>query len=216
MKNQAMNHVGTLHAASVSGRISRLAALLALAVALLAACNNPTWREITIPEGGFRVAMQGDPHVQKQELDTPIGKVTAYWYSIEGKDAVYGVGYSDYPDAIFKKGTPRQLFAIVRDGWLKRIEGQPQGDGASIVLENRSPGMEVIAAGKLEGEDAYMRGRFYLVGNRLYQVVTFGKKAAMAQSDINQFLSSFKLTPRQETNTVTIEADSDKNPRISK
>src|SRR6202008_2846049 len=124
-----------------------------------------------IADGGFRIAMRGDPLVQKEDLETPLGKITAYWYAIEGKDAVYGIGYSDYPAEILMRSTPRQLFTIVRGGWLKRINGKPQGDGTDIVLDGQYPGMEVIATGQLGGEDAYMRARFYLVGNRLYQVI---------------------------------------------
>ena len=185
-------------------------ALPALAALLLVACSDPAWHEIAIPDGGFRIAMKSEPRVEKQDIDTPLGKITGYWYGVEEQDAVYGLGYSDYPDAIFKHGTPRKLFSIVRDGWLKRIDGKPQGDGADIVLENRYPGMEVIATGQLGGEDAYMRARFYLVGNRLYQVIAFGKKKTMAQSDINRFLSSFKLVPKGETTTVIIEPEVDK------
>jgi hypothetical protein len=190
--------------------------LLALVAALLSACSDPAWREINSQEGGFRIAMQSDPRVEKQELDTPIGKITGHWYAVEGKDAVYGVGYADYPDAIFKHGTPRQLFSVVRDGWLKRINGKLQADGTEIALDNKYPGMEVIASGQLDGQDAYMRGRFYLVGNRLYQVITFGKRSAMAQSDINRFLSSFKLTPRLDTTTITIDAEPERKDRKKK
>lgn len=194
---------------ALPARAAWLAPLLALVALLLAACSDPSWREINSPEGGFRIAMKHDPRVEKQEIETPMGKITGHWYGVEEKDAVYGIGYSDYPDAIFKAGTPRKLFSIVRDGWLKRINGKPHGDGSDIVLDNRFPGMEVIASGELGGEEAYMRARFYLVGNRLYQVIAFGKKSAMAQSDINQFLSSFKLAPRGETTTVTIEPEVD-------
>ena len=187
---------------------SRILPLLAVIAALVAACTGAAWHEVSIPDGGFRILMQGDPRLEKTELETPIGKITAYWYSMDAKDAAFGVGYSDYPVEIVRNAPPRQLFAIVRESWIKRIGGTLQGDGRDIKLEDKYPGMEFIASGKLEGRDAYLRGRFYLVGDRLYQVIVFGNKSAMPVSDINQFLGSFKLVPRQET--VTIDTGSGK------
>ena len=37
-----------------------------------------------------------------------------------------------------------------------------------------------------------MRGRLYLVDNRLYQLIVFGNKETIPASDINQFMGSFK------------------------
>ena len=188
----------------------RLLIALLAGAALSCGCTPSTWREVDSPDGGFRILMQGDPRVANNVLDTPLGKINASWYSIEANDSAFGVGYADYPEAV-TRGTPRELFTVVRESWVKRISGTLQGDGTDIKLDNQYPGMEFIALGKLNNRDAYVRGRFYLVGNRLYQVVVFGTKSAMPISDINQFLGSFKLVPRRELATVKIESTPDKS-----
>ncbi|HKA43883.1 MAG TPA: hypothetical protein VKF40_18015 [Burkholderiales bacterium] len=191
----------------MSRRTTRVLTLVAVIAALVAACARTEWREVETPDGGFRILMQGDPRVEKSALDTPSGQITGNLYLVEVKDAAFGVGYSDFPVAIVQEASPRQLFSVVRDGWMKRIQGKLQNDGTDIKLENKYPGMEFAASGQLDGRDAYLRGRLYLVDNRLYQVIVFGTKSAMPVSDINQFLGSFKLVPRHETATVKIEAN---------
>ena len=189
----------------------RMLLLLAVIAVLVAGCGGTEWRELKFSDGGFRILMQGDPRVEKRELDTPVGKIAAHWYAHEAKDVAFGVGYSDYPAQFLRGASQSQLFTIVREGWMKRINGTLQGAERAIRLEGKYPGTEFTAAGKLDGRDAYLRGRFYLVDNRLYQVVVFGNRTAMVQSDIDHFLESFMLVPRQEpAATVIIETTKDR------
>ena len=211
MTNVWTNSTGTRQPHGTGSRLimsrpaKRFLLLLCAIAAFVAGCTDPGWQELTIPEGGFRVLMQGAPRVETNSMETPVGKITGHLYSVEATDAAFGVGYSDFPAEIVRATTPRQLFTVVREGWVKRIQGTLQGDGTDIKLESKYPGMEIIAWGKLDGRDAYLRGRFYLVGDRLYQLIVFGTKSAMPVSDINHFLGSFKLTPRHETSTVTVD-----------
>lgn len=191
--------------------VSRVLPYLAAFALLLAACGGPSWQELKAPDGGFRVLMRGDPQVEKRDLDTPIGKITGHWYSTERNDAVFGVGYADYPADFVQNAPPRQIFTIVREGWLKRIDGTLQGDMTDIRAEGH-PGIEFMASGKFNGRDAYLKGRFYLVGNRLYQVVAFGDKDKVSRSDIDQFMGSFKLTARHAVNSLNIDMTGDRMP----
>src|SRR5262245_1809118 len=176
---------------------------IAAVASLLGACSKPAWQEIAVPEAGFRISMRGNPVVEKHDLDLPIGKVTGHWYSTELKGSVFGVGYADYPKEVVSNASPQKMLAIVRESWIKRIHGKQQGDGLQFKLEGH-PGMEFIATGKFQGRDAYLRGRLYLVGARLFQVVVFGDKQTIPLSDINQFMDSFKLTPMQGVNTIDL------------
>jgi len=190
---------------------SRILLLIAVIAPLLGACDGPSWKEVQSPEGGFRILMRGDPLVEKQDLETPIGKIAGQWYSTELQDSVFGVGYADYPAELVRNVPHRELFTTVRSSWLSRIDGKLQGDGTAIGLEG-NPGMEYIAAGKFNGRDAYLRGRIYLVGNRLFQVVVFGDKHTLPLSDINKFVDSFKLTRSHSVNTLNIDVGKDKKP----
>ena len=179
--------------------------LLACVVFLATACGDPAWHEVAGTDGGFRVLMRGDPRVEQRNLDTPMGKIAGSWYSLEQKDSVFGVGYADYPAQVVQATPPRKMFTIVRDGWLKRIAGTLEGDGTDINLDNKWIGMEFTARGKLEGRDAWMRGRFYLVDNRLYQLIVFGNKESIPTSDINKFMGSLKVAQPRETATIKID-----------
>jgi hypothetical protein len=198
---------------TMSRPATRILSSIAVIAALVAACSDPGWQELNIPDGGFRIMGQGPPLVEKHELATPVGTIIAHWYSIGTRDAAYGVGYADWPEQVIRATEPRKIFSILREGWIKRIDGKLQGDGTDIKLENKYPGMEFIAWGKLKDRDAYVRGRFYLVDNRLYQVVVFGNKSAMPASDINRFLNSFKLAPRRETQEITIGPPKDEKTK---
>ncbi len=188
-------------------------ALRAIAVAtlLLAACGGPSWQELTSHEGGFRVLMRGDPLVEKQELETPIGRITGHWYSTAHEDSVFGVGYADYPVDFVRNVPQRELFTTLRESWVKRISGKVQGGDTDINLESH-PGMEYIASGTFNGKNAYLRGRLYLVGNRVFQVVVFGSKESLPLSDVNKFMNSFKLSPVRGMDSINIDLGEDKKP----
>jgi hypothetical protein len=177
---------------------------IAVAASLLTACSKPAWQEVAVPEAGFRISMRGNPVVEKHDLDLPIGRVTGHWYSTELKGSVFGVGYADYPKEVVSNAPPQKMLSIVRESWIKRIQGKQQGDGVQFKLEGH-PGMEFVATGKFQGRDAYLRGRLYLVGTRLFQIVVFGDKQNLPLSDINQFMDSFKLTPIQGVNTIELD-----------
>jgi len=186
---------------------------LAVVAAIVAGCGDSSWREIAAADGGFRILMRGEPQVEVRNLDTPIGKIAGNWYSLEGKDSVFGVGYADYPVQVVQATPPQTMFTIVREGWLKRIEGRLEGDATDIKLDDKWSGMEFTARGKLEGRDAWMRGRFYLVDNRLYQLVVFGNKEAIPTTDIRKFMGSFKVAKPNDVATVKIDAAPERKQR---
>ncbi|MCC7485244.1 MAG: hypothetical protein IT529_09675 [Burkholderiales bacterium] len=180
-----------------------------LAFFLLAGCGDPSWREVSAPDGGFTVRMGGDPRVEKRNIDTPAGAITAYWYSLDRKDSVYGVGYADYPVRLVAGTPPGRMFSIVREGWLKRIAGKLDGEDKELKLDGKWHGVEFTARGELDGRKAWMLGRFYLVENRLYQLVVFGNREGIPQADINRFMGSFKVAKPRDASIVTIDAAPD-------
>ena len=190
-------------------RATRAVIALILLAILTAACGDPAWREVAAVDGGFRVLMSGDPRVEQREIDTPAGRITGYWYALEGKDSVFGVGYADYPRQILRSTPPQQMFTIVREPWLKRIAGTLEGGERQIRLDGKWSGLEFTARGELKGRAAWMRGRFYLVDNRLYQLVVFGDRAAIPQPEINRFFNSFKVAQPRDASVLRIDAAPD-------
>src|ERR1700754_999928 len=89
--------------------------LALLAAALVLSCGQSEWQSMQVSEGGFRVLMRGQPNFTKQDLDTPVGKMTAHLYSSDRPASYYAVGYSDYPLALVVGQDPYQVFEGVRD-----------------------------------------------------------------------------------------------------
>jgi hypothetical protein len=65
--------------------------------------------------------------------------------------------------------------------------------------------LEFQAEGKVKGTDAFVHARFYLVDQRLYQIIAMGRKDAVPQGVINRFLNSFRLIPQSDVGTIQIQ-----------
>lgn len=202
-----MKPISTLSAGmpARAGRLRFGAYLLAFALATLAACTSSEWRELAVSEAGFRVLMRGEAHYVRQDLDTPAGKMSAHLYSSDRPDSYFAVGYSDYPLALVVGATPEQVFAGVRDTWVRRIDGRRVAPDRELTLAGKYPGMEFTAEGKTKGADTFVQARLYLVEQRLFQVIAMGRKNEVPQGTVNRYLNSFALIPTQEVGTIRLE-----------
>jgi len=175
---------------------------------LLGACTRSEWRELPVSDGGFSILMRGDPHYQRQQLNTRAGKMFAHLYSSDRRDSYFAVGYADYPLALVVGTAPEQLFSGVRQTWVQRIDGKLSASDDTIKLAGKYAGTEFQAAGKINGVDAFVHARLYLVDQRLYQVISMGRKDEVSQGVVNRFLNSFRLIPQSDVGTLTLEPSS--------
>ena len=185
-----------------------LRVLLALALCFFAAaCGESEWRPMEIPEGGFRVLMRGQPHVAKQDVETPAGRMAAHLYSSDRPTSYYAVGYSDYPLAFAVTENPDAIFKGVRDTWLRRVAGRAVGPDRKLTLSGKHPGLEFTAEGNAKGSPAYVQARLFLVDQRLYQVIALGLKNQVPQGEVNRFLQSFQLVEGLDVTTMEIKPE---------
>ncbi|HYH41894.1 MAG TPA: hypothetical protein VD867_07915, partial [Burkholderiales bacterium] len=98
--------------------------LLALCAVALAACSRGEWQTLEVSEGGFSVLMRPQPTFLKMPVETPAGRTMAHLYSSDRPDAYFAVGYTDYPLAAMVGTPPDDLFAGIRDTWIRRIDGR--------------------------------------------------------------------------------------------
>jgi hypothetical protein len=185
----------------------RLVAALLVVAALAASCTKSEWRELEVSEGGFSVLMRGQPHYVRHEIDTPAGKMIAHLYSSEHPQSYYAVGYSDYPLGLIAGTDPAQVFAGVRNTWVRRINGKLTGTVNDLVLAGKYPGVEFHGEGRLKEADALLEARLFLVDQRLYQVIAMARKNEVSQGEINRFLNSFRLVEGVEVSTMQIRPD---------
>jgi hypothetical protein len=179
-----------------------------LLAGLLGACTRSEWRELPVSDGGFSVLMRGDPNYKRQQIGTPVGKMVAHLYSSDRPASYFAVGYADYPLALVVGTPPERLFAGVRQTWVQRIEGKLTASDDTLKLDGKYAGTEFQASGKINGVDAFVHARLYLVDQRLYQVISMGRKDEVSQGIVNRFLNSFRLIQQSDVGTLTLEPGS--------
>lgn len=170
----------------------------ALCWILLAAACSPAydWREFHFEDAGFTILFPQKPGRAERQLATPAGEVTMKMVSVRVDDTVFGAASADFtvpPDAATQ--------AAMHVALLKNLDGTVVSDkqvnlGASgAVLTGR----EVIKHGTLGksgagGPDiqAQLRARFFVRGNRYYQIAAMGRAGAVQDADLDMYFTSFK------------------------
>ena len=168
---------------------------LVMAVILLAsACSflhaqQSTWKELRSTEGGFSVLMPGTPIPNKVTVNTTSGVEEANMFSLSDDSLnEYIVAYSKYPKTDPKEVSTGKLFDKVRDGILLVQQGKLLNE-AAITLDGYSG--RSIAVERPDG--VITTARFYVVGDRFYQLSVNGKTNGREPEATNRFLDSFKL-----------------------
>lgn len=175
-----------------------------LFVAVAAAPVHAQWQDLVVRDAGFSVLMRGEPEYDKRSIPTPAGPIVAHLYASSRRDSVVAIGYTDYPLGMVVGGTPEQVFAPARETWVKRVNGKIRSQDNRLKLDGKHPGMEFFATGRNDGVESFVQARFYLVEQRLYQIVFMGRDREVPQGVVNRFLNSFKLVPVQDVQTMKI------------
>ena len=134
--------------------------------------------------------MPGKPDIKEQMLPTPAGPIKLHLFIVERKreNTAFLLGYNDYPpDAIALD--PEDQFDAVQQGAVANVKGR--------VLNSRK-----ISLGPIPGREAelempgagIMIVRYYLSGNRFYQVGMFRVRSVRPDSpDVKKLFDSFKI-----------------------
>ncbi|MCP3143095.1 hypothetical protein [Pyxidicoccus xibeiensis] len=142
-------------------------------------------------EGGFSVAIPGPVSEERRSQATEVGEVTLHTFIAvrPEADTAYYVSYTDFPAAAVSQADPRDVVARASHGALEAL-GATGLSSRPLMLEG-FPGWEV------EGVSGprHLRGRFFLVGPRLYQQLLLHPEGKPPQ-DAERFFESFRLDPR--------------------
>ncbi len=174
------------------------AGVLCAGAALLAACNPALdWREYHSDEGGYSVLLPQKPGRAQRTLATPAGQVTMHMLSAQVDGMLFGAasaGFSTAPEPATQEA--------MRAALLRNIDGTVVSDkpvtaaGNSAGVPATLTGREVIKRGSFgSGERAAqgeLRARFFVRGNRYYQIAAIGSMGAVPVADLDLFFDSFK------------------------
>ena len=151
--------------------------------------QQSTWKALSSTEGGFSVLMPGTPIPNKVTVNTASGAEEANMFSWSDESLnEYIVAYSKYPKTDAKEVSTGKLFDKVRDGILLVQQGKLLNE-AAITLDGFSG--RSIAVERPDG--VITTARFYVVGDRFYQLLVNAKTNGREPEATNRFLDSFKL-----------------------
>jgi hypothetical protein len=169
-----------------------------LLLPLLAACAPKfDWREVRPPDAGFAIALPGRPQVETRALDFDGSKVSMTMASAGVGPTLFAAGAAQLPAAAL---APERLEATV--GWfsdallrnLGATDSRSQPAPALRGAQTRAA-VAVTAAGRpgTDGRAAQLAARFYVVDDRLYQVVALGAEGEIPPQALETFFDSFRL-----------------------
>ena len=127
-----------------------------------------------------------------QSVDTKAGKIDLHLFVADKGNKSYMVMYSDYPAEAVKASDPEKMLDGSRDGAVSNIHGQLISE-AHIAFDG-FPGRDLTISAKNEkGQAMTLRIHYFLVENRLYQVLAIYTSDQENKAEIDGFLTSFKL-----------------------
>jgi hypothetical protein len=146
-------------------------------------------KEFASAEGKFKILLPGKP----EEGTVKAGKTLVKTFTLKTDEGTYRIAYAEVklpPDEPEEKTQQRLdgvLASMVKDAKAKATK---QG---RIKLADKHLG-RLIEAEQTDGK-GLMRGRIYLVGGRLYQIMLVGAPALVSSDQTSKFLNSFAVTP---------------------
>jgi hypothetical protein len=146
---------------------------------------DPDWTPLTSADGRFSVEMPGS--AKRDTIDAQTTK-----YSVTAGSKVYIVVYVKVAGAVTDPAKVTDILEAARDAELNAI-------GAKSETERRIPlgaasGLQVtftVPSSKIPGGGSGVE-RFYLVGNRLFELAVITGNAKADAADFSRFFDSFK------------------------
>ena len=145
-----------------------------------------SWRDYRSDEMGFVVQLPDDPTITQQPIDTtPVGTETQFL--IDQGNTVYLILVSEYPAASLPSAPNADYFTTLLDAFVHAAGGTARSQtGMSI---GPYQGSEAIVD---HGVDVYVV-RFFVVGNRLYQVLLGVPEGQESGAEAKRYFDSFRL-----------------------
>jgi len=150
------------------------------------------WKEFSSTAGRFKVALPGDRTETSKTLESSLGKIKCHTFTSWAPFASFIVSYSDLPVILAEQGQVKEFLDHMHEGEVEASQGKLLSM-TEIELDGY-PGREFI----VELPNSMFRMRYYLVGQRFYQIAVRTTNAAdVARAMVemtDEFFASFKLS----------------------
>ena len=166
-------------------RLIKSVVTLLLLISSVVAQAPPTWMRLAPAGGGFSVMLPG----KAEEQTVSNARFSATLYTLTTKDGssprvIYLVRVGEYTSAV--KVDPEAKLPADRDSFIKGLPGMKLIESHDITLDGRS-GIELTG----ESDTTTVTARFYVKGNRVYQLAAVVFKGADEKENVMKFFDSF-------------------------
>ena len=168
-------------------KLKSLSIFLLIAILFCAVNFASAWSE-NRPQGcKCMVSVPKTPEYSVKDVPSDAGNLKMHQFMIDYGEYAFLLTYTDYPATLTASKSADNILEDVVKGSV--------GDGQLIrktdLTIDKFPGKEYIA----KKTDFNLKGRVFLVGQRLYQILTVvpPNKADALSTDVEEFLRSFRL-----------------------
>lgn len=165
--------------------------ILMLAAGLLLTACSPTydWREIRGEGAGYMVMLPAKPasHTRGVNLDGTQVQMTMTGAETDGVSfTVATAQLSDAEQAV-------KALQAMKQAMLRNLGGSVKQD-KPVQVSGATQATELTATGGADasGRPRLMVARFFVRGNRVFQMVVLGRENAVPQEAVETFMTSFK------------------------
>jgi len=177
-----------------------LGATLGLPLSALSGCSpRLNWREVRPADARCVIALPDKPQAAQRELVLDGQPITMRMTSTGVGPSLFAVGVAQLPAAALGPDRLAATVAWFRDGLLRNVQGVLTGEREITLVapagRNVRLARAVTALGRIgAGRKAELAARFYVVDDRLYQVVALGAEGEIPTDALDTFFDSFRLT----------------------
>jgi len=173
----------------------------AVALGALAAACSPrfNFREVRLVEARCAIALPDKPQTVRRELDFDGGKVAMDMTSTGVGPTLFALGVATLPPQAVAPARIEATVAWFRDGLLRNVKGTLTETRPATLATPAGRTLRSAQAIRAQGRigadrKAVLAARFYVVDDRLYQVVALGAEGEIPADALDTFFDSFRLT----------------------
>jgi len=179
------------------------AATVLIALALVGCSETLEWREFRSADG-YSVMLPGRAQTVTRDVVFEGHKLPVSMTSTGVGPAMFALGMARLPAAIADDAAGRErAIANFRDGLVRNIGGTVASAGPATLSLPPGSRQQVHAAQAVEargragpdGRSAVLAARFFIVDDRLFQLVALGGEGSIDPQALDTFFTSLRLTP---------------------
>ncbi len=155
--------------------------------------GQPSWQEYQSQAGRYSILMPDKPKEQTQSVNSAAGTLEMYIVSVENQSGAYLVAYVDYPADLIRSGQENDILDGAVQGGVANVNGKltRQQDFPLDTIPGREAEFDAPAQGAQPA--THIKSRYFLVNNRLYQVMVVAPQRQGLPDAAQKFFDSFKL-----------------------